>query len=255
MSKKCVCGNEMTREDWKHEWVCHRCGRKRPIPLPPMFTVFMCRKCEHLLYVEEDEETTRFHPTGRLLLLGSYESVFLKAVKRKADLLGIDCDLTQYPCPPYKAVVVDRETVPSDIKLTAEVDIDHSYSQGMSSVSQATLALLLALDLVHAKDITIVGRGHAVQNLAKYLTLGNATVTVAHSKTKSLLQATMNRDVVIYATPTITKDISYNTRDLVIDLGNSVPHPDRFNCPYVNRIGQLTVSVLLNRFARKEHRA
>lgn len=49
--------------------------------------------------------------------------------------------------------------------------------------------------------------------------------------------------------------ISYNTRDLVIDLGNSVPHPDRFNCPYVNRIGQLTVSVLLNRFARKEHRA
>lgn len=55
-----------------------------------------------------DEETTRFHPTGRLLLLGSYESVFLKAVKRKADLLGIDCDLTQYPCPPYKAVVVDR---------------------------------------------------------------------------------------------------------------------------------------------------
>lgn len=102
---------------------------------------------------------------------------------------------------------------------------------------------------------TIVGRGHAVQNLAKYLTLGNATVTVAHSKTKSLLQATMNRDVVIYATPTITKDISYNTRDLVIDLGNSVPHPDRFNCPYVNRIGQLTVSVLLNRFARKEHRA
>lgn len=194
-----------------------------------------------------DEETTRFHPTGRLLLLGSYESVFLKAVKRKADL--------QYPCPPYKAVVVDRETVPSDIKLAAEVDIDHSYSQGMSSVSQATLALLLALDLVHAKDITIVGRGHAVQNLAKYLTLGNATVTVAHSKTKSLLRATMNRDVVIYATPTITKDISYNTRDLVIDLGNSIPHPDRFNCPYVNRIGQLTVSVLLNRFARKEHRA
>lgn len=31
VSKKCVCGNEM-------------------------FTVFMCRKCEHLLYVEEDED-------------------------------------------------------------------------------------------------------------------------------------------------------------------------------------------------------
>lgn len=138
-----------------------------------------------------DKETTRFHPTGRLLLLGSYESIFLKAVKRKADLLGIDCDLTQYPCPPYEAVIVDRETAPFDIKLTAEVDIDHSYSQGMSSVSQATLALLLALDLVHAKDITIVGRGHAVQDLARHLIGNNATVTVAHSKTKSLLQATI----------------------------------------------------------------
>lgn len=53
-------------------------------------------------------------------------------------------------------------------------------------------------------------------------------------------------------TPIITQDISYNTRDLVIDLGNSVPHPDRLNCPYVNRIGQLTVSILLNRFAKKE---
>ena len=32
MSKKCVCGNEM-------------------------FTVFMCRKCEHILHVKEDENS------------------------------------------------------------------------------------------------------------------------------------------------------------------------------------------------------
>lgn len=149
---------------------------------------------------------------------------------------------------------MDRETAPFDIKLTAEVDIDHSYSQGMSSVSQATLTLLLALDLVYAKDITIVGRGHAVQDLAQHLIDNDATVTVAHSKTPILYGATTGKDVVIYATPTITGAVPYNTHDLVIDLGNSVPHPDRFNCPYVNRIGQLTVSVLLNRFARKEHR-
>lgn len=54
MGKKCVCGNEMTRHDWKHEWVCHRCGRKKPISNQPMFTVFSCGKCEHLLFVEED---------------------------------------------------------------------------------------------------------------------------------------------------------------------------------------------------------
>ena len=97
-----------------------------------------------------DAETASLHPFGKLLLLGSQDSVFLKAIKRKADQLGINCDHTSNPF------------------------------------------------------------------------------------------------------PIITQDISYNTRDLVIDLGNSVPHPDRLNCPYVNRIGQLTVSILLNRFAKKE---
>lgn len=152
----------------------------------------------------------------------------------------------------YRGIVVDSETVSFNSILDPDVDIDHSYSPGMSAVSQAVMDLLIESGLVWEKDITIVGRGHAVKELAKYLDFNNATVTVAHSKTKSLLQATQNRDVVIYATPIITQDISYNTRDLVIDLGNSVPHPDRLNCPYVNRIGQLTVSILLNRFAKKE---
>lgn len=199
-----------------------------------------------------DAETASLHPSGKLLLLGSQDSVFLKAIKRKADQLGINCDHTSNPLPPYRGIVVDSETVSFNSILNPDVDIDHSYSPGMSAVSQAVMDLLIESGLVWEKDITIVGRGHAVKELAKYLDFNNATVTVAHSKTKSLLQATQNRDVVIYATPIITQDISYNTRDLVIDLGNSVPHPDRLNCPYVNRIGQLTVSILLNRFAKKE---
>lgn len=199
-----------------------------------------------------DEQTKFLAPhAGKLLLLGSRDSVFLKALAKKAEILGIDFDFTYHLNPPYRGVVVDTETTPPNLKLTADADIDKSFHPGMSAVSQATLTLLLALDLVYAKNITIVGRGHAVQNLAKYLTLNNATVTVAHAKTKSLQQATMNRDVVIYATPTITKEISYNTRDLVIDLGNAFPHPERLSCPYVNRIGQLTTSILLNRFVRE----
>lgn len=27
----CVCNHKMTRHDWKHQWVCHRCGRTKPI--------------------------------------------------------------------------------------------------------------------------------------------------------------------------------------------------------------------------------
>lgn len=203
-----------------------------------------------------DEQTKLLAPhAGKLLLLGSRDSVFLKALAKKAEILGIDFDFTYHLNPPYRGVVVDTETAPPNLKLTADVDIDNSFHLGMSAVSQATLTLLLAAGLVYEKDITIVGRGHAVQDLAHHLIDNNATVTVAHSKTTNLFKATENRDAVIYATPTITQDISYNTRDLVIDLGNSVSHPDRFNCPYVNRIGQLTTSILLNRFVRNEVKA
>ena len=157
-----------------------------------------------------DAETASLHPSGKLLLLGSQDSVFLKAIKRKADQLRINCDHTSNPLPPYRGIVVDSETVSFNSILDPDVDIDHSYSPGMSAVSQAVMDLLIESGLVWEKDITIVGRGHAVKELAKYLDFNNATVTVAHSKTKSLLQATQNRDVVIYATPIITQDISYN---------------------------------------------
>lgn len=203
------------------------------------------------LSVELDNQTRKLAPrAGKLLLLGSPDSVFLKAVAKKAAALGIDYDHTYHFTPPYQGVIVDTETVSDTVRLSADVDIDNSFHPGMSAVAQATLTLLLAADLVAGKEITIVGRGHAVQGLAQHLIDNHATVTVAHSKTPSLYGATTGKDVVIYATPTITGAVPYNTHDLVIDLGNAAPHPERFSCPYVNRIGQLTTSILLNRFVR-----
>lgn len=29
--KKCVCGYPMTAAEWKNQWVCHRCGRTKPL--------------------------------------------------------------------------------------------------------------------------------------------------------------------------------------------------------------------------------
>jgi hypothetical protein len=29
--KKCICGTQMTCHEYKNQWVCHRCGRTRPI--------------------------------------------------------------------------------------------------------------------------------------------------------------------------------------------------------------------------------
>lgn len=198
-----------------------------------------------------DEETRSLldHP-GKLLLCGSHESVFLKAVQRKASAFGIECDFTPNVDPPYQGIIVDKETAPPDIRLGADVDIDHSFTPGMSAVSQAVLTLLFALNLVGGKNITVVGRGHAVQGLAERLIANDATVTVAHSKTKELWDAVRDRDVVVYATPSLRQKITYGTRDLVIDLGSCFPFPELLDCPYVNKIGQLTVSTLLNRFAK-----
>ena len=56
-----------------------------------------------------DAETASLHPSGKLLLLGSQDSVFLKAIKRKADQLGINCDHTSNPLPPYRGIVVDAK--------------------------------------------------------------------------------------------------------------------------------------------------
>lgn len=103
-----------------------------------------------------DAETASLHPSGKLLLLGSQDSVFLKAIKRKADQLGINCDHTSNSLPPYRGIVVDSETVSFNSILDPDVDIDHSYSPGMSAVSQAVMDLLIESGLVWEKDITIV---------------------------------------------------------------------------------------------------
>ena len=71
-----------------------------------------------------DAETASLHPSGKLLLLGSQDSVFLKAIKRKADQLGINCDHTSNPLPPYRGIVVDSETVSFNSILDPDVDID-----------------------------------------------------------------------------------------------------------------------------------
>ena len=92
----------------------------------------------HDLSAALDKETASLLPTsGKLLLLGSQDSVFLKAVHRKADAFGIECDHTFHFTPPYQGVIVDGETVPASFRLSADVDIDNSYSPGMSAVSQA----------------------------------------------------------------------------------------------------------------------
>lgn len=193
---------------------------------------------------------------GKLLLLGQKDSIFLKAIKRKADSMGLVCDFGRVS-PPYTGVVADTEfSGTKGYPLTSDVDIDNIKAPGISCVALGILYLLLRQGLVVGKTITIVGRGHAVKGLAQALIENDATVTVAHSKTADLFRATKDRDVVIYATPELTQYPCFNTKDLVIDLGNCFTEMDKehFRCDFVGNIGRLTVSVILNEFAKNGRR-
>lgn len=194
--------------------------------------------------------------SNKLLLLGQQDSLFLKSIKRKADSLGVPCDFGKI-IPSYTGVVADKESSGSvRFPIMSDVDVDCLKSPGMSSAARAVLYLLMEQKMVSGKTITIVGRGHAVKGLAQALIEENATVTVAHSKTPDLYRATEDKDVVIYATPILTQYPCFNTRDLVIDLGNCFTENDResFKCDFVGNIGRLTVSVLLNSFAKYHDR-
>lgn len=186
----------------------------------------------------------------KLAIMGDVEnSPFLRSVKKKADWFGLKYDL--YPsdsrrCFYARPVIYDRETCAPSI-LDKATDVDKTQFDGMSCVSEAIYLLLKRLDLISGKDIAIVGRGHAVKGLAKALLDEDATVTVAHSKTVCLVEATRRKDVVIYSAPALDKIVAYDTHKLVIDIGGCIPRPGWFCCDYVDNIGKLTVSVLMSR--------
>lgn len=210
-------------------------------------------KSELDVLVELLDNETEAHrvPDYPLVLFGELEhSPFLRAVKRKAEDYGIQVVMNTWPHNTSYRVVVDKETAGPFGYISKFEDIDKVWAShdGLSCVAHAIALLLTHLNLVSGKDITIVGRGHSVKGLAKCLIDHDATVTVAHSKTECLLSATKNKDVVIYATPEITHLPAYDTKELVIDLGGCIKHPDWFMCECVSGIGKLTVSVLLNRF-------
>lgn len=211
---------------------------------------------------ENDLATKALLPVDKtLVLFGSETSPFIQSIRRKAHTLGIKCNMgvSQLYADDVGGVVIDTETSnvdPRFIDPILDIDCITPFSSGLSCVASAILALLLGNNLVCGKYITIVGRGHAVRGLAPLLTEQGATVTVAHSKTPMVNKATVGADVVVYAVPrSASFGFTLDTKDMVIDLSRVIPYPDLLShAKYVDRIGKLTVSILLNRFAKNCHR-
>ena len=192
-----------------------------------------------------DNETFANSVDKQLFLVGG-ETPFLKAIKKKATNLGIYCtykdrvDLNTTP------TVVDTEVYKELFHLISQQDIDKIQCDGISCCANAILAFLTNIDIA-GKNITILGRGHAVKGLVEELMYcTDATVTVCHSKTRNLYESTLFADILVVAAPVKPAQVSSLAGKIIIDVSGTfkgfVPK-DR----YVGNIGKLTTSILLNR--------
>lgn len=188
---------------------------------------------------------TRSTENGSLTLVGSEESQFLKAIARKARKLGIWCS---FVLSEHRPVVVDTETAPNFCEMISpKRDIDCIDHPGLSSCAQAIRDVLSAVG-VAGKTVCIVGRGHAVQGLAPVLTEMDATVMVAHSKTRNLEAITSSADILVIAAPVTAADVTLTEDTMVVDLVGqfkSLVLPEK----YIGDVGKLTTSILLYRAA------
>ena len=192
-----------------------------------------------------DNETFANSVDKQLFLVGG-ETPFLKAIKKKATNLGIYCtykdrvDLNTTP------TVVDTEVYKELFHLISQQDIDKIQCDGISCCANAILAFLTNIDIA-GKNITILGRGHAVKGLAEELMYcTDATVTICHSKTRNLYESTLFADILVVAAPVEPAQVSSLAGKIVIDVSGTfkglVPKER-----YVGNIGKLTTSILLNR--------
>lgn len=190
----------------------------------------------------------------RVHVVGSNESYYVKALCKKLSSLGIEV-VQHYP-QLRTWVLGHREPVIYDTDdksirttfLRGLQDVDAiNNAEGTSSCAYAIYRLLNEAGLIAGKNITIIGRGHAVQNLHNLLIRGDATVTVCHSKTQEVTAHCDLADVVIVAAPNIGVPIYAD--ELILDISGAAKHYARPKygtgaCDYFDKIGKLTLSIL-----------
>ncbi len=141
--------------------------------------------------------------------------------------IEVDGILLQLPIPQH----IKSEKVIDAISSEKDVDGFNSRNMGLLALGRPNvvpctplgcLKLLKAETNLSGKNIIIVGRSNIVgRPLSFLLTNENATVTLAHSKTKNLKALCRNKDVIIAATgiPKMIKKDWVKENSIIIDVG------------------------------------
>lgn len=182
------------------------------------------------------------------------------------DVNGI---LVQLPLPKH----IDEQVILEAISPMKDVDGFHPLNVGKLNIGQkqmipstpaGIMELLKANHIgLEGKHVVIVGRSNIVgKPLAHLLLEANATVTIAHSRTKDLKHLTKQADILVVAVgqpELITKDY-VKTGAVVIDVGinrtesglkgdvdfNNVKSKVAAITPVPGGVGPMTIAMLMN---------
>lgn len=138
------------------------------------------------------------------------EEILLKEIEKLNINDDIDGFIVQLPLPKQ----IDEQKVLMAVNPDKDVDGFHPVNVGkmtldlptfLSATPYGILELLKRYKVeVSGKHVVVIGRSHIVGRpmsilLSQKRPLGNATVTVAHSRTKNLKELTQNADIIIAA--------------------------------------------------------
>lgn len=132
----------------------------------------------------------------------------------------------------------------------------------VATTAFATLEFLREITVLEGKDVLIINRSKIIGKPLSYmLTNENATVTVAHSKTKDLISKMKYADIIIsgIGKPEYFENVEFKEGAIVIDLGysldeNNIPKGDFKNIyqnstirylPSKGGIGKLNSNIIL----------
>ncbi|MBF25550.1 MAG: bifunctional 5,10-methylene-tetrahydrofolate dehydrogenase/5,10-methylene-tetrahydrofolate cyclohydrolase [Flavobacteriales bacterium] len=160
------------------------------------------------------------------------QDVLLEKIKDVNDSDNIDGLIVQLPLPNH----IDEHLVTHSISHKKDVDGFHPINigrmvLGLDCFLPATpFGIISLLDeyniATSGKKCLVIGRSHIVGTpmsilMSRNTKIGNATVTLAHSKTKNLDSLTKEADIIIVAigVPTFLKSHMIKKNAIVIDVG------------------------------------
>jgi len=162
------------------------------------------------------------------------EEKLLQTVRQLNEDLDVDGFIVQLPLPRH----INEQKVLESILPAKDVDGFHPINVGRMVlnlpcyVSATPYGIVQLLDKYHietsGKRCVVIGRSHIVGSpmsilLAKNTALGNATVTLCHSKTENLISHTLQADIIICAlgSPEFLKANMVKEGAVVIDVGTT----------------------------------